>query len=348
MKMKCEICGEEKDSKILGRHVRNSHRISALEYAIKYLRHPKKPPLCACGCGERITIWNGINSGYNKYIKGHDVRTRTQESRNKISETLKRKYKNSEIEPWNKGLTKETDERMKKISENLEGNLVPEEIKIKISETVKNIHKNGTVYGESWKEKIRESSLGRKHTDESKRKLSLSKMGENNPMYGIVQSKETRHKRSLSLKKAHSDGKFDGRSCFKNMGLHKSPSRFEIAVGQKLKPLGYEFNLPIRINERKTGMSYYHIDFAHKKLLIAIELDSELHNSEKSKKSDYRKDNYLKSIGWDIHRIKFSSKVDPEKLAKDVYERAKELKNEKSSKYKKSRDEKEKTRGLIY
>lgn len=39
----------------------------------------------------------------------------SEEQKLKISETLKRRYANSEIKPaWNKGLTKETDERVLK------------------------------------------------------------------------------------------------------------------------------------------------------------------------------------------------------------------------------------------
>lgn len=46
-------------------------------------------------------------------------------------------------EPWNKGLTKDTDERIKNYSEKLSNNHLPEEICKRISETVSQLHKDG-------------------------------------------------------------------------------------------------------------------------------------------------------------------------------------------------------------
>ena len=51
---------------------------------------------------------------------------------------------------------------------------------------------------EEAKRKIRESSLGRHHTEETKRKLSNARKGEGNPMYGKHPSEETRRKLSAS------------------------------------------------------------------------------------------------------------------------------------------------------
>jgi hypothetical protein len=72
----------------------------------------------------------------------------------------------------------------------------------------------------AWKEGCRKgglSSRGRKHKEESKRKISEGRIGENNPMYGKNLSEE--HKRKLSVKnggennpmygKKHSDEMID-------------------------------------------------------------------------------------------------------------------------------------------
>lgn len=53
---------------------------------------------------------------------------------------------------------------------------------------------------EEAKRKIREDSLGRHHTEETKKKLSDTRKGDRNPMYGKHPSEETRRKLSESRK----------------------------------------------------------------------------------------------------------------------------------------------------
>jgi len=89
--------------------------------------------------------------------------------------------------PWNKGLTKEIDERVaeaaKKISKALKGNKMP----LSQREATRK-----RLLGNKY-------SLGHKHTDETKRKISESKMGEKNAFFGRKHSIETRNKISKSL-----------------------------------------------------------------------------------------------------------------------------------------------------
>lgn len=147
-KIKCEICGKEMDITILGRHVRISHGISSLDYAIKYLKHHKPTPLCKCGCGQEVGSWKGIRLGWPIWVLGHN-----KTNPEKISQTLKKRYKDG-MKPWNKDLTKETDLRIKKVSENLKGNIIPQKTRQKISRTVKTLHKEGLCYGSKWRQKI--------------------------------------------------------------------------------------------------------------------------------------------------------------------------------------------------
>jgi hypothetical protein len=76
--------------------------------------------------------WVKNKSNYNLKTGGQSVGILSDESKNKISETLKSKYKNGEIsinrpmglEPWNKGLVGKYDEEYRlKISEGLKGRI---------------------------------------------------------------------------------------------------------------------------------------------------------------------------------------------------------------------------------
>lgn len=62
------------------------------------------------------------------------------------------------------------------------------------------IHGNmkGKFHSAKTKEKMRQAKLGSKHSEETKRKMSLSLSGPNNPLYGKTRSEETRRKIALS------------------------------------------------------------------------------------------------------------------------------------------------------
>jgi hypothetical protein len=85
----------------------------------------------------------------------------TEEHKRKLSEKLKGKVKTSP--PWNKGLTKETDERIKEGAKN--------------RSITGNNHQIGQTYSESRVEKIKEKLTGRKMTDEQISKMSVAKKG---------------------------------------------------------------------------------------------------------------------------------------------------------------------------
>ena len=109
---------------------------------------------------------------------------------------------------WNKGLTKETDERVKKMSESLKGRKLSEEHKRKIGEGGK-----GRIVSEETRKKMSvimkgknnpmcgvhlygkdNPFYGKKHSKETLKKISKSLTGKNNPMYGKHHSEETKKK----------------------------------------------------------------------------------------------------------------------------------------------------------
>ena len=133
---------------------------------------------------------------------------------------------------WNKGLTKETDERVKKHGEKIskanKGRIFSEEHKKKIG----NKHRNKIVSKETRK-KISESRLKRKqelgytHSPETRKKISESKKGKNNPMYGKHHTKETKKKISDITIKAWKNPEIKIKISGKN-NYRWNPNRAEV------------------------------------------------------------------------------------------------------------------------
>jgi hypothetical protein len=71
----------------------------------------KEKRLCKCGCGIEVS-WNSQKNNWNTFLKGHC-------NRGKIGIIPWNKGKKGIQNAWNRGLTKETDERVLKISKNI-------------------------------------------------------------------------------------------------------------------------------------------------------------------------------------------------------------------------------------
>jgi hypothetical protein len=85
---KCAICNEtvNSNSSIKSKHI-NNHGYSVDDYNIKYTKIE-----CGCGCGE-LADYSYTRHRYNKFISGHDYKS------------------------WNSGLTMDTNDSLKRVSE---------------------------------------------------------------------------------------------------------------------------------------------------------------------------------------------------------------------------------------
>ena len=98
----------------------------------------------------------------------------TDEHRKKLSESLKGKSKNTA--PWNKGLTKETDDRVA--------------VSAKTRSNIGNAHQIGVKHSPERIEKIKNKLTGRKMSEEQKSKMSAAKKGKTwEEIYGIAGAK---------------------------------------------------------------------------------------------------------------------------------------------------------------
>ena len=108
--------------------------------------------------------------------------------------------------------------------------------------------------------------------------------------------KSTKIRISISMKKAHAEGRAHniGSSRWNNKPSYPE-SFFKKVIENEGIDAGYKTEYPVGI---------YSIDFAwcHKK--IAVEIDGQQHQRfEEYKNRDNRKDLHLKSLGWKVYRI---------------------------------------------
>ena len=102
-------------------HCQKCHNIDALSLW-KHYNGPE--PTCECGCGQR-TKYLGIEKGFAKYIRGHSQRVKNNWAHNKEAQKKSQATRRKEgtlgfqkgYIPWNKGETKETDVRLRKLGE---------------------------------------------------------------------------------------------------------------------------------------------------------------------------------------------------------------------------------------
>lgn len=117
----CPICPKSFEKLIsLSLHYRGGHKKTSKDLYIQYYLKGKSPN-CKCGCNEETTFLD-ITRGFSEYKLGHSQRINNNWGHNeevllKSQETRREMWKNGEIISWNKGLTKETDERIKKYGE---------------------------------------------------------------------------------------------------------------------------------------------------------------------------------------------------------------------------------------
>lgn len=102
----CAICGfEAKNGKKLSFHVYKEHKLRAQEYTIKHLYGGVRPMCSVCGDETRYVSYT-----FKKFCKKHRSHAESEGGK-----------KGGLTEAWNRGLTKETDERVAEQAKNLEG-----------------------------------------------------------------------------------------------------------------------------------------------------------------------------------------------------------------------------------
>lgn len=121
--MQCNVCKQIFSSlDSLRRHASRKHKINSQvlydEYVIK-----NNIPKCKCGCNQ-IPAFISFEKGYHQWIRGHISKVKNNWGHNKkaidnSAQTRREQYENGERKVWNAGLTKESDERVKKYGENI-------------------------------------------------------------------------------------------------------------------------------------------------------------------------------------------------------------------------------------
>lgn len=128
---KCPICDRifsrtacrKSIKKHLSKHVVTDQEVDELFY-----KAVGQPQLCACGCGKTTTFLS-VQAGWGTYLKGHISRVKNNWGHNpnasrRSGEKRKKMYADGDLVTWNKGLSKETDERVKKYGETSSQNIL--------------------------------------------------------------------------------------------------------------------------------------------------------------------------------------------------------------------------------
>jgi hypothetical protein len=148
----CPHCKQYQTTSLdsLGRHVGRSHKNQFTRqqlYEVLFLNGTT--PTCKCGCGEPVKFLT-IELGFREYKVGHISRInnnyQTEKSVTNSKNTIKKLNQegkwNQLQKDWSKGLTKETDQRVKNMADSINSN--SEEIR-KRSERFSKLRLDGTV-----------------------------------------------------------------------------------------------------------------------------------------------------------------------------------------------------------
>lgn len=146
--MRCPNCEYESDKLIsLSLHFRKIHKESAKCLRIQ-LFHDGKHPTCECGCGEE-TKFHSVDKGFSSYVRGHQMRVHNnwghnEQAQSKSQQVRREMHSRGEIKIWNKGETKETDEKIAAYGRKQSQN-TSEERKQRRSESMKKHRLNGSI-----------------------------------------------------------------------------------------------------------------------------------------------------------------------------------------------------------
>ncbi len=184
----CQFCDLVlKSPKELINHYFNKHRkeyklLGKAEIIVKKLYYNNELSLCQCGCKEIVTYFSPVNNEYSKYKHGHYTRIHNPTRDNpeigkkaiaNAHKVLHESYRNGTRTNWIKGLTKETDERLKIKSEKAKGRIVSKETKKKAKEAqlnyIQTLKEKG-VYENEYNKHMKEYWKNETHREEQRKR----------------------------------------------------------------------------------------------------------------------------------------------------------------------------------
>lgn len=262
--MKCALCGKEFRA-ITWKHLRK-HGLTTLEYDEKFGKTPH---------------------GVAPILSENSRQSRIQLMKGRV--------------PWNKGLTKESSESLRRISEGRMGENNPIHKVKDVEAWKKNIVAGGKDWQESRKGKSLKEFYGKERAEKYKEALSLGAKRRVGPagMSGKRHSEETKQKLRESTVRQISSGEL-------NRITKPQQKLFEF-----LTKSHFEFNWELEKN-----LKYYTADIASDALMLIIETDGDFFHvnealgytlkydvQKRTKKNEKTKDSYLKNKGWYVLRI---------------------------------------------
>jgi hypothetical protein len=152
---KCPVCEAEFNKLIsLSLHFRRTHKATAKDLVVA-MNFNGVEPTCKCGCGSAVKFLD-ISRGFTDYVRGHASRIHNNWGHNEKAISNGQKTRKTMLEQgawkpfvskdtgehWGKGLTKETDSRINKMSKSILDN--PKEIETRSQRMRKN-RENGLI-----------------------------------------------------------------------------------------------------------------------------------------------------------------------------------------------------------
>jgi len=146
---KCKRCDKSFNSfNSLNKHSMRMHKTKSGEVYVEFYLN-NIWPLCGCGCGEKTKYSYGLKTFREFSGVGHLNRVRNnwghnQKAIDSSSETRRQQYASGEREPWCKGLTTETDDRLKVYGEKISKKFTDERKEF-YSKSMSKMRRDGTI-----------------------------------------------------------------------------------------------------------------------------------------------------------------------------------------------------------
>jgi hypothetical protein len=145
----CPTCIYQSEKLIsLSVHWRKVHSRTARELYILLFCEGGVEPTCGCGCGSHLKFIS-VNEGFTEFCRGHISRIKNNWGHNLVArarsgKTRSRLHKEGKLICWNKGKTKDTDERVRKGGISQSHNMTDEKRRIR-SERMRKNRLDGTI-----------------------------------------------------------------------------------------------------------------------------------------------------------------------------------------------------------